>query len=301
VPDGSRIDHERARGLLDLAVTLTGRDDLGVLAAQAVEPGHFELVELASRSQRTVGEALRTLAPLLPMLHDGVRLTTTSDERSTRVQVRLLPDPPVHPAGYDFIVASLVIAGRRQTRNPELMPLRVRVPYTRATGPSPLASFLSCPIELGAEAVEIEFPTAFLEMALSRANAPLGHALAQTARELLEKENEPSALEHAVREQVRANLHGGDIDAKTLARKLHMSERTLRRHLDGQGIGLRALIDGVRKDLAMEQLADANRSTEEIAEALGFTTAQAFHRAFRRWTGGTVQAFRDAAKAGARR
>src|SRR4051794_21379066 len=65
---GTRMPHDQANELLDRAVAVTGRKDLGVLAAEAVEPGHFELVELASRAQRSVGEGLRTLASLVPIL-----------------------------------------------------------------------------------------------------------------------------------------------------------------------------------------------------------------------------------------
>jgi AraC-like DNA-binding protein len=95
-----------------------------------------------------------------------------------------------------------------------------------------------------------------------------------------------------VRVRIRAGLPSGAIDAATLARALHMSERTLRRKLDADGIGLRALVDDVRRELALERLADAKLSTEALAAELGFTTAQAFHRAFRRWTGTTLQAHR---------
>lgn len=39
---------------------------------------------------------------------------------------------------------------------------------------------------------------------------------------------------------------------------------------------------------------DAGRASLSVAAALGFTIAQALHRAFRRWTGQTIQAHRAA-------
>lgn len=291
--EGTRIAHTQASTLLELAVAITGREDLGVLAAEAVEPGHFELVELASRAQRSVGEGLQTLASLVPILHDDLALKLERGPERSRVRIELRGKQPLHPAGYDFMVATLVIGGRRQTRNPALMPSRVSLPYEAKPYPPPLARLLDCPIEFGAEALEIEFPTRALEIPLARADASMSQVLRDAARDLIAQDDSASELEQAVRARVLEGLAKDAVDARSIARKLHMSERTLRRKLEAEGIGLRELVDELRRERALETLRNPSVSTKQLAADLGFTTAQAFHRAFRRWTGGTVQAFRQ--------
>lgn len=292
-----RIAHEVGNSLLEGAVVLTRRDDLGLLAAEAVEPGHFELVELAARAQRTVGEGLSTLSALVPILHDGLSVTLARAAPLSSLRIALAPGLRLHPAGYDFVVASLVIGGRRQTGVLELCPSHVRLPYPRdgQQDSHPLARLVRSELEFGAEALEIVFETAVLDAPLLRANASLSQALQEAARELLPRSGAESTLERQVRALIAEALPSGAPDTRSIARKLHVSERTLRRRLEAEGIGLRALIDGVRRELALAKLEDPALSTHAVAAQLGFSTAQALHRAFRRWTGGTVHGFRTRA------
>jgi len=288
-PGGERLPHRAANELLTLAVQLSGRSDFGLLAAERVEPGHFELVELASRSQGTVGEALATMAPLAPLLHDDLQLTLQRGSGLSTLSVRL--EPALHPAGYDFIAASLVIAARRQTGLQDLRLARIDFPYARPPSVEHLERFFATPVGFDAPALGIVFPTESLELPLLRSDVQVGRLLKAAARELLTPAA-PSPLEVQVRQLVAAHLADDGASLPGLARRLHTSERTLRRRLQLEGIGFRELLDDVRRARALELLGDPALSTDAVATALGFTTAQAFHRAFRRWTGGTVQAWR---------
>jgi AraC-like DNA-binding protein len=82
-----------------------------------------------------------------------------------------------------------------------------------------------------------------------------------------------------------------------LAGMLGQSTRALQRHLRQRGTSHRQLLDTVRRDLALELLADKTNSTAVVAHALGFATPQAFYRAFTRWTGTTTAAWRAAKQA----
>lgn len=289
----ARVPHAQAAELLQWALAESKRPDLGMLAAETVEPGHFELIEMASRAQGTVGEAIATMASLVPLLHDGIALKLEPAEGRSTLRITLAPGLSIDPAGYDFIVASLVIAGRRQTLVNDLCPLLLRLPYPKPAleGPHPLARLLSCELSFGSDALEIIFDSAHLSLRLVRANAKVGELLREAALELLPQDNQ-SKLAASVRALVRQGLATDAVAAAAIARKLHMSERTLRRKLDAEGIGLREMVDDERKRLALDKVLDESLSMDAIASDLGFTTAQALHRAFRRWTGGTVQAYR---------
>jgi AraC-like DNA-binding protein len=78
-----------------------------------------------------------------------------------------------------------------------------------------------------------------------------------------------------------------------LARQLALSPATLRRRLDDEGAGWQALKDEVRRDLAINRLADPGLSIEQVAAQLGFNDASSFHRAFRKWTGAAPGAYRS--------
>jgi AraC-like DNA-binding protein len=68
---------------------------------------------------------------------------------------------------------------------------------------------------------------------------------------------------------------------------LHMSERSLQRRLADEGVTFDALLDELRRELALRYLADEKVAIAEIAYLLGYSEPSAFHRAFKRWTGTT--------------
>lgn len=289
----ARIPHAQSQELLRWALAESGRPDLGVLAAETVEPGHFELIELASRAQGTVGEAIATMASLVALLHDGVALKLERGEATSTLRIAPAEGLAIEPAGYDFIVASLLIAARRQTLIEDLAPKQVRFPYPALAGdrPHPIARLINSELSFDSDVLEIVFESSHLALRLVRANAKVGELLKEAALELIPQDIE-SKLAASVREHVRQGLATDAVGSAVIARKLHMSERTLRRKLDAEGIGLREMVDEERKRLALDKVLDESLSMDAIATDLGFTTAQALHRAFRRWTGDTVQAFR---------
>jgi AraC-like DNA-binding protein len=64
------------------------------------------------------------------------------------------------------------------------------------------------------------------------------------------------------------------------------------RRLDANGTSFQAIKDGLRRDIAIRDLQGGQKSTEEISQDVGFSTAANFHRAFKRWTGATPSSYR---------
>lgn len=79
---------------------------------------------------------------------------------------------------------------------------------------------------------------------------------------------------------------------QALAKELRMSSRTLRRHLHEENTSYKKLINEFRKAMALEYIESASISTKEIAFLLGYNDANAFRRAFKEWTGKSVQEYR---------
>jgi AraC-like DNA-binding protein len=85
-----------------------------------------------------------------------------------------------------------------------------------------------------------------------------------------------------------------DSVAKSMAAALNTTPRTLARRLHDEGTSFGQLLDDVRRTRATRYLDDDAMSVQEIAAALGFSSASAFHRAFKRWMGITPQDYRRA-------
>lgn len=79
-----------------------------------------------------------------------------------------------------------------------------------------------------------------------------------------------------------------------VARNLSMSTRTLRRKLRDENSSFRQLVDELLRDMAIRYFRDTDLTVEDVAEALGFSDAANFRKAFRRWTKATPHEFKDA-------
>jgi AraC-like DNA-binding protein len=81
---------------------------------------------------------------------------------------------------------------------------------------------------------------------------------------------------------------------EAVAERLAMSTRTLRRRLQGQGLGFMALLQAARRRDALSLLARPALEVAQIAHSLGYADPANFTRAFRQWTGLTPSAWRAA-------
>lgn len=77
-----------------------------------------------------------------------------------------------------------------------------------------------------------------------------------------------------------------------VARRLHISSRSLRRHLSEAGTSFQSLRDEVRRTRSTVLLDQSRLSIDEVARELGFADAAGFGRAFQRWTGETPSNYR---------
>jgi AraC-like DNA-binding protein len=77
-----------------------------------------------------------------------------------------------------------------------------------------------------------------------------------------------------------------------VARALRMSRRTMSRRLEREGTSFAEELDNARRQLALVYVNDGETPLKEVAFRLGFSHAESFHRAFKRWTGETPLTYR---------
>ncbi len=84
----------------------------------------------------------------------------------------------------------------------------------------------------------------------------------------------------------------GENTLQSVSRKLHLSTRSLQRHLKSEGVNYQTILDKTRCDLANHYLKVSKLTGAEIAYLLGFQDPSSFFRAYQTWTGTTPQRFR---------
>lgn len=194
---------------------------------------------------------------------------------------------PIETAVGLWVVLSRSLSGARWT------PRAVTFRHAPLGDPREHAALFGVAPVFEAERDALVLAPGTLELAVQGAQL----ALQQPLRRLLEArlavpvEPEPVA---SVRVELRHRLARGAADKPSVARALGMSARTLARRLRDAGTSYQIVLEETRRAVALDLLGNPSLAVYELAFLLGYAEPSTFHRAFRRWTGETPDAWRRA-------
>ncbi len=289
-----RVSHSAAVALLKESIRVSGRADLGLLAAEAVEPSELEIWEYVMRTQPNVGQAVESMCRLLALLHDGSRADIERKGDTVTVRWYLEPGLEQSPAINEYAIGLTFVTWRRVLNIEDVAIDEVLFPHAAPKDLERYQKFFRCTIRFNAPYLGMRFPAAVLDFPLPQADSVLAGVLDRHAQDLIAKLPKPG-LSHRVQELVTEGLAKGEFSAEQVAERLYMSCRTLHRRLKQENTSFRELVDQVRHQLAMLYLSEQHLSISEVGFLLGFSTSNAFHKAFKRWTGTTAGAYRQKA------
>lgn len=174
---------------------------------------------------------------------------------------------------------------------------RLELSYPAPAHHALYARYFSCPVQFNARATRIVFDNLSLDQPLRGFDGETHGIISRQCRLALRKINMASPCAARVRsilERMPAQLPG----IGQVADELHLSERTLRRRLASEGCSFQGLVNELRTDLACDYLSATELSAKEVGFLLGFEDANSFYRAFRHWTGQSVEAYRQGSLSG---
>ena len=155
---------------------------------------------------------------------------------------------------------------------------------------SEIDAYFCCPIEYGHERLELHVNEADYKHVLRSANADIVRRNDQVAMEYIARFDEKQIMPR-IRNVVIEMLPDGTVSLDAVAQRLHVSSRSLQRHLQDEGTSFNAVLDDIRGYLAVAYLRSGDRSIKEISYLLGYRDPSNFSRAFRRLTGVSPHTF----------
>ncbi|MEP1469383.1 MAG: AraC family transcriptional regulator ligand-binding domain-containing protein [Halieaceae bacterium] len=142
-------------------------------------------------------------------------------------------------------------------------------------------------------------PMNSFEVGLSLLAAPLNDSdvtllkiIREQADEQLKEFSKSASVEAQLRLLIMKDLELGPPKAEKIAREMGMSLSTLKRVLTRQGLGFRAIRDGVIRELATRALIETEVSVGQLAMQMGYSEVSAFNHAFLRLVGESPSAYR---------
>ena len=243
----------------------------------------YDPIQIAALTARSFRDAVQRLARYKQLTcPEEIRLVERGNECAVQF-VWLLAHEKEPPLLVDVCFAWIVGIGRRGTRRP-VNPKRVELQRAPAHRELDESHFL-CPVKFKANQNALVFSKADTELPFVTYNADL---LATIAPQL-EAELKQQLAEKNLREQVKGILKrllaGQRPDIHHVARELHVSPRTLQRHLTEDGATFQQLMEEARRELARHYLLHSSLELNETAYLLGYEDANSFFRAFHKWEG----------------
>ena len=157
--------------------------------------------------------------------------------------------------------------------------------------PSCYARHFDCPVNFGRPFNEIVIPVEVLDRTVSDTSKESRELCIQQCELLISQLSKQSNLVDDVRYAILSQP-GYFPDIDTIAEKMHMSSRTLRRHLSAQKTNFQKLVNEIRFGLARDYLLTTNFRLDQIAELLGYSEPGNFTHAFKRWAGVSPRTYR---------
>lgn len=125
----------------------------------------------------------------------------------------------------------------------------------------------------------------WLSRSLGRPPSYAFGVLRQHAETLLGRLEKAETTKGQVESLLLPILHTGRASIGFVAAQMGVSRQTLYRRLRREGVTFEQVLDEIRRQLAIDYLSARRASVNETAYLIGFSSAGAFSRAFKRWTG----------------
>jgi AraC-like DNA-binding protein len=178
----------------------------------------------------------------------------------------------------------------------DLAPIRVLLDYKAPENFQRYKEIFRCPVLFDQDIVEISHSTTRyldLDAPLDTYDPQVRDVLGSLRESLRKKLSDKGDILSDVRLALR-RTQGEFPSLESLAESLAMSSRTLRRKLSEHNTTFQNLLDEERGKVAEDYLLNTSMSMQQIAEQCGFSDAQSFSQAFRRWLGVSPTEYRDA-------
>ena len=236
-------------------------------------------------SSETVIEALRRAVRYAVLVNEGV-LQQCTVGRQIRIAFKYVGISRHLDRHQSEFWMMLLVRVLRQLTGLGVSASRVRLVHARQKTPRELAPFLGRDIRFGASVDEISFSAPIGSARVIGADPYLNkHLIAYYEDALARRRVSRGSFRAQVENAVVPLLPHAEVRIGEIARRLGLSQRTLARRLNEEGLSFSALLAGLRHDMADRYLADGDTSISQIAWLLGYQEVSAFSKAYKRWSG----------------
>lgn len=288
----ARVSYSAFARICESAMELTQDPALGLHWGEAHASHSFPVFHLVAHAP-SLREGLASLARFERLLTDEPNFCVV--EHAAHVTLRCTPALSLaSPSMRRFAADMMVVGFFRLFRSfsPTARPVRIAIEHEAPPYHLEYERILGQPAHFLQPHTELVFERAVLD-ALSPFRDDDVHEVLQTLGQdrIVRLTQAPS---YALRVRDYLVKQGGRerVSMQAVARALGLSVRSLRRRLDREGRSFLEVENEALATIAQRLLSDPQRTIQETAYEMGFSSTSTFHHAFKRWTGSTPNAYR---------
>jgi AraC-like DNA-binding protein len=296
---GARLSIPRYMRLGHAAIQRANDPALGLAMGAASRPAHLGLAGVTAAQAPNVREAARTLIRFEPLYASNYRGQSSFHEDAGGAWLRFYSISPYN--AYNRFVVDAVLGGwLRNLSGIAQAPLRavhLEIEFDAPAYAGAYAPLSETPVRFGATTNQLRLSQASLALVNPEHCPGTWRQLLGLCEEELARRTQVRGLGERITQLLGPLLQGGrEPSLEQLAARLQVPTWTLRRRLAEEGTQFRAVLNDTRRDLASAYVRDTSLAFGEIAYLVGFASAEAFQRAFKRWTGLTPGQYRRSAE-----
>jgi AraC-like DNA-binding protein len=292
-PD-ARVSLDKVHTMLDRAIERRRDEQLGLKLGRSMCFGQGGPFDYAVHSASTLRQSVAVATRYSRLLTDSFRVWF---ETWRGYAVIRLDSEPVWPRGAADFAMSAFYKLHLADGIPVPSQLECWFPYSSPKDTSEYRLiFPGATLKFDAPFVGFAFDRTFEQAPMPGADPVLHSIHCARLDSLLTDLSTLCVLKTRVRRLIEQEIRGrGSATVPRIARALNMSGRTMSRRLEQEGTSFIKELDDTRQELALSFVCASEVPFTEIAFLLGFSHAESFHRAFKRWTGETPLACRKQA------
>lgn len=290
-----RVSYFQFGVLTSNALRLTQKPSLGLYVGHNTGIAQMGVLGFLLQNSRTIGDALGAMIRFGPAVLPAWRIDLERGEDTAAMVIHeAIPLEPFQRFAYEVFLASIDRQTRTLYGERPLPVRRIELPFAEPSYSDEYRSmFYDVEYVFNCKTARAVFDPALLETEIAFADPATAKLAEHFCTVLLQGEASQEGLVGQMRRLLAAET-GAPPSLPAVARTLQTSTRTLRRELQAMGTSYKALVDESRRVRAEAWIESNSMPIERLATALGFSTVGSFRRAYKRWTGRTPGAERDA-------
>lgn len=286
----------RWRELLEKAAQALNDPLLGLHLGQTITPAHLGSVGYALLACNNLADAFGRLQKYMRLIYDAEPMQACVTEQGVELEWGTGFGRPGELVDTAAITALVQFA--RDMTGGAGGPSFVSFINPAPENIEPYLAYFGCPVAFAQPSTVLRFPVEYLGLPLRQPDPALRKILEQQAEQLLAQLPSADDFQQALQRAILNLLDSGEPSLASVAKRLHMSSRTLQRRLADRELKFQAVLDECRQRQAEAHLADPRLQISEVALLLGYAEQSAFNHAFKRWTGLTPRGYRKQVEAG---